>query len=108
MYSFNEYLEKQANLLVKKAEKLEKRSSHRPIYWATVFSVYGCQVAFPALLGIFIGRLLDKHFPSTYISWTLNLILLGFVIGIYNATAWFYHMLGLRKKKATNRGRKKQ
>ena len=103
MQPFNQYLDEQANLLVKKAEKLENRSFRWHAYWATIFTIYWFQVTVPALLGVFLGILLDKHCPLERISWTLNLILIGFGIGLFNANRWFYRMMELHKNSSSKR-----
>ena len=107
MQSFNHYLDEQANLLIKKAEQMEKRSYRWHAYWATFFTIYGFQVTIPILLGVFCGLLLDKHCPCENISWTLNLIIIGTAIGLYNANHWLYRMMELRKLKHKHKGAKK-
>jgi len=99
MQSFNQYFETQAHNLIQKAEKLSQRSNRRYVYRAAILTVYGFQVVIPVLIGIFVGLLLDKKFPLEHIAWTLNLILLGFLIGLYNANTWFYRMMELHKTK---------
>ena len=99
MQRFNGYVTEQADILIKKAENLSKRS-HRPyVYRVAVLTIYGFQVTIPVLMGIFFGQLLDKSSPLRHISWTLNLILIGFIVGFYNANRWFYHTIGLKNHK---------
>lgn len=104
MQKFNTYLSEQADILIKKAENLSKRSHRQYVYRVAVLTIYGFQVAIPVLVGVFTGQVLDKHLPLTYIHWTLNLISIGFMIGFYNANHWFYHSIGLKRRK---RGDKK-
>ena len=99
MQDFNHYFEDQANLLIKKANNLRNRSSRQFAYKAAILTIYGFQVAIPVTLGIFFGSLLDKRHPVEHISWTLNAVLLGGIIGFYNANMWFYKTIGLKKKK---------
>ena len=99
MQSFDKYLEKQAALLIKKVANMEHPASRQHIYRTTMLTVYGFQVCIPVLLGIFIGVFLDRHCPLDKIAWTLNFILIGFLIGLYNANSWFYHTMELHKIK---------
>ena len=110
MQYFNQYFDKQAKLLIQKANNLRNRSQRQHAYRAALLTVYGFQVAIPVVLGIFLGVFLDKYLPLTHLSWTLNLILLGFLVGLYNANTWFYRMMELQRKndkKKTQKGRKK-
>jgi len=99
MQKFNDYLTQQADILAQKAENLANRSKRQYIYRVTVLTIYGFQVAVPVLIGIFGGQFLDKCLKQTHFSWTLNLILLGFIVGFYNANRWFCHTIGLKKRK---------
>ncbi len=99
MQNFNDYLTEQADLLVKKAEKLSQRSKRQYIFKAAILTIYGFQVVLPVVLGIFVGCFLDNKLKTQYISWTLNLILIGALVGFYNANRWFYHSVGLKKRK---------
>ncbi len=47
----------------------------------------GWSVTVPALLGAAVGIWLDRHYPSQY-SWTLMLLLMGLIIGCFNAWHW--------------------
>ncbi|MBO7483801.1 MAG: AtpZ/AtpI family protein [Alphaproteobacteria bacterium] len=99
MEEFKKQLNKTAYQLIKKADKRQQKGNKQVLYRAALLSVYGWQMAIPVLLGIVLGILLDKVFPITHFSWILNLILLGFVIGFYNATQWMKKNLGLKGKK---------
>ena len=99
MQKFNDYLTQQADILVKKAENLSKRSHRQYVHRITVLTIYGFQVAIPVIIGIFLGRFLDSHFYIQHFSWALNLILIGVIIGFYNANHWFYHSIGLTRRK---------
>ena len=99
MQTFNDYLTEQADLFIKKAENLSKRSKRQYIYNVAVLTIYGFQVTIPVVLGIWVGSYLDQHLMLSHISWTLNFILIGFVVGFYNANRWFYHSMGLKKRK---------
>ena len=102
MEEFKKQLNKTASQLIKKADKRLHRENKQALYRAALLSVYGWQMAIPVLLGIMLGILLDKVFPIRHFSWILNLILLGFVIGFYNASKWMKKNLGLKGKKDDN------
>ena len=99
MQEFKKQLNKTAHQLIKKAEKRANKENKQIVYRAALLSVYGWQLAIPVLLGIMLGILLDRLLPIPHFSWILNLILLGFVIGFYNATQWMKKNLGLKGKK---------
>ena len=98
MEEFKKQLNKTARQLTKKADKMQHKENKQVVYKAALLSVYGWQLAIPVLLGIVLGILLDRLFPVSHFSWILNLILLGFVIGFYNATQWMKKNLGLKGK----------
>ena len=104
MQKFNDYLTQQADILIQKAEKLSRRSHRQYVHRIAVLTVYGFQVAIPVVLGIFVGRLFDRTIIINHFSWTLNLVLIGVIVGFYNANCWFYHSIGLKRRK---RGGKK-
>ena len=99
MEEFKRQLNKTARQLIKKADKRSDKENKQVVYRAALLSVYGWQMAIPVLLGIILGIFLDKVFPIPHFSWILNLILIGFVIGFYNATGWMKKNLGLKGKK---------
>lgn len=49
--------------------------------------IVGWSVAVPTLLGLLLGVWIDKHYPAS-ISWTLNLLIIGLVIGCLSAWHW--------------------
>ena len=99
MEEFKKQLNKTARQLTKKTDKMQHKENRQVVYKAALLSVYGWQLAIPVLLGIMLGILLDRVFPIPHFSWILNLILLGFVVGFYNATQWMKKNLGLKGKK---------
>ena len=99
MEEFKKQLNKTARQLIKKAERRQNKDNHKITYRAALLSVYGWQLTIPVLLGIMLGILLDKVLPISHFSWILNFILLGFIIGIYNANQWIKKNLGLKKGK---------
>ena len=49
--------------------------------------IVGWSVAVPTLLCLFLGVWLDKHHPANF-SWTLNLLIIGLVLGCLSAWHW--------------------
>jgi ATP synthase protein I len=72
----------------KESRKMRARRRHDSIWFGLgTFGVIGWSVAVPTLLGILIGAWIDTNFPSRF-SWTLMLLLLGVVLGCWNAWHW--------------------
>lgn len=74
----------------RKAErKLRAREEkERPVWFGLgMFGLVGWAVAIPTLLGIALGLWIDERWPGT-ISWTLNLLIIGALIGCLNAWYW--------------------
>lgn len=102
MSDFEKHLNKTAKQLIYKATKRQNRPYIKINYNVAVLSIYGWQVAIPVLLCLLIGHLLDKFFSASF-SWTLNLIIIGFVIGFINATIWLKK--SYQVKKGTKNGK---
>ena len=47
----------------------------------------GWSVTVPTLIGAAIGNWIDRHYSSPY-SWTLMLLIMGLIIGCFNAWHW--------------------
>ncbi len=107
MSAFNKYIQEQTNLLIKKANNLEKREQRVFVYNVTILTIYGFQVAVPVIISIFLGTFLDRIWDIPHLSWTLNCILIGFILGFYNANRWFYNAIELQKHKKHIRKQKK-
>lgn len=74
----------------RKAErKLRAREEkERPVWFGLgMFGLVGWAVAVPTLLGIALGLWIDGRWPGN-ISWTLNLLIIGVLIGCLNAWYW--------------------
>jgi ATP synthase protein I len=74
----------------RKAErKLRAREEReRPVWFGLgMFGLVGWAVAVPTLLGIALGLWIDERWPGT-VSWTLNLLIIGVLIGCLNAWYW--------------------
>jgi len=71
------------------ARKLKaQRRATRSIWFGLGMSgLIGWSVTVPALIGAALGIWVDKHYPSTY-SWTLMLLIVGLIIGCFNAWHW--------------------
>jgi ATP synthase protein I len=52
-----------------------------------MFGLIGWAIAVPTLLGAALGAWLDRHHHGTQ-SWTLNLLLLGLIVGCLSAYRW--------------------
>jgi len=52
-----------------------------------VSGMVGWSVTLPALLGLGLGMWIDRQFPGSY-SWTLMFLVLGIVLGCWNAWRW--------------------
>ena len=98
MQEFKKQLNKTARQLTHKVDKMQHKENRQVVYRAALLSVYGWQLTIPVLLGIILGIFLDKAFPVSHFSWILNFILLGFVVGVYNANQWMKKNLGLKGK----------
>lgn len=49
--------------------------------------IVGWSVTVPTLLGLLLGIGLDKQYPAGF-SWTLNLLIVGLVLGCFSAWHW--------------------
>ncbi len=56
-------------------------------YGLGMFGTVGWSVAVPTVTAAFVGVWIDYHWPSKY-SWTLMLLLIGLIIGCWNAWYW--------------------
>ncbi len=65
--------------------KGKKSFAFRTIY---LFGFVGWEICVPVVSLAYIGLWLDKNYPKQYISWALNGIILGFLIGGYNTYRW--------------------
>ncbi len=76
------------NQLIHKVYQLENRN-YRSLYVNVgIIGILGGIIISPILLAIFIGGWLDENYPVPPISWRLNLMLIGFLIGIYYGYLW--------------------
>ncbi len=106
MSEFDQENRKTARVLIQKAKALNNRQYRHLTLNAAQLGVYGWQMAVPVLLGVMLGLFLDKEVPIESVSWTLNFILIGFIIGILNANRWLTKE-GIIIKKKKEKGIKK-
>ena len=65
-----------------------QRGATKSIWFGLGMSgLIGWSVTVPTLIGAALGIWVDKHYPSTF-SWTLMLLLIGLIIGCFNAWHW--------------------
>lgn len=53
----------------------------------STMGIIGWSVAIPTLISLLVGIWLDKHYPAEF-SWTLNLLIIGIVLGCFSAWHW--------------------
>jgi ATP synthase protein I len=70
----------------KEARKLRARREGRnnPVQAVALFGLVGWSVALPTLLSLALGIWIDRTWPGQF-SWTLMLLLIGIILGCYNA-----------------------
>lgn len=72
----------------KARRKLKARRSRKSVWFALgMFGMVGWAVTLPTLMGLALGIWIDRRDPGQY-SWTLMLLLLGLVLGCWNAWYW--------------------
>jgi len=73
----------------REARKLRarRRKDERIWFGLGMFGLVGWAVAVPTLLGLALGLWIDSRWAGGY-SWTLMLMLLGVIVGCWNAWYW--------------------
>lgn len=91
------------NIVSKKINKRIHTTREKNFSWRTVymFGLVGWEVVVPLFLMTYIGIWLEKNYPQKNISWTLNCIMLGFIVGFYNT----YRILKKEKLKLDEEGK---
>jgi ATP synthase protein I len=71
------------------ARKLKaQRGATKSVWFGLGMSgLIGWSVTVPTLVGAALGIWIDRRYPSAY-SWTLMLLLIGLVVGCFNAWHW--------------------
>ncbi len=65
-----------------------QRGAKKSVWFGLGMSgLIGWSVTIPTLIGAAIGVWVDKHYPSRF-SWTLMLLLIGLIVGCFNAWHW--------------------
>lgn len=74
---------------LKETRKLKARRKAVQSIWFGfgMFGLIGWAMVAPILLGTMLGLWLDKHYPGTH-AWTLNLLILGLLLGCINVWHW--------------------
>lgn len=69
--------------------KLRAQKKRMDTFWfgLGMFGMVGWSIAIPTVAGIFLGLWIDLRSVGTY-SWTLMLMMLGLIIGCFNAWFW--------------------
>lgn len=84
------------------AQRLAKRASRhlvnktdekafKPAMGLAFLGALGWNIPIPTFLGVLLGRWLDTHYKVASVSWTLNFLLLGFMVGVFSAWQWLKH-----------------
>lgn len=64
-----------------------KNADHTVWFGLGMFGLVGWSVAVPTLVGTFLGLWLDRTWPGRP-SWTLTLLIIGVMVGCWNAWYW--------------------
>jgi ATP synthase protein I len=77
------------NRLEQQVKRL-RQSRHRGVLGLLVTGgTAGLLLTVPLVAGAYLGRWLDEQLPGYSFRWTINLILLGLAVGIYNVYRFF-------------------
>lgn len=71
----------------KRKLKARREKNRTAWFWLGMFGLVGWSVAVPTLIGVAIGIWIDATWPDG-ISWTLNLLIIGVIVGCINAWYW--------------------
>ena len=65
-----------------------QKEKHRSVWFGLgMFGLVGWAVVVPTLIGVLLGQWIDDH-SYGHVSWTLNLLIVGLIIGCFNAWFW--------------------
>ena len=81
------------------AERLARRASRhlvnktdkdafKPAMGLSFLGALGWNIPIPTFLGAMLGRWMDANYKTASVSWTLNFLLLGFLVGLVGAWQW--------------------
>lgn len=87
-YKYTKDVQKTAKTLVRKAKARKNRPNQSLFMNAAILGTYGWHICTPVIMGLIVGHIMDKYMPLPPMSWTFNCVLVGFILGIYNANKW--------------------
>jgi ATP synthase protein I len=67
--------------------RARQRQNKRLWFGLGMYGLIGWAVAAPTMLGLALGIWIDSRWPSGY-SWTLMLMIMGLILGCWNAWYW--------------------
>ena len=80
---FEQSVDRKAELKLRAQEE-----KHRSVWFGLgMFGLVGWAVVVPTLIGIALGVWIDERWPGP-VSWTLNLLIIGLIVGCINAWVW--------------------
>ena len=74
--------------LIHKAQTMSYRDKRHFYINLGIIGVFAGHIIVPLLLGVWLGGFLDEHYPHKTISWRLNMIFVGLIIGYIDAWFW--------------------
>ena len=78
----------EAEVRTQAARRLRAGRRSRSVWsWLGMLGLIGWSVALPTVLGVALGRWLDRVAPATF-SWVVTLLVVGLTIGVLNAWFW--------------------
>lgn len=80
----NKLVNRVASRLVGQKAKRESPARLGIAFWGSA----GWYIPVPTAIGALIGRWLDGKYPQEGLSWSLNLMLVGLVFGVFAAAQW--------------------
>ena len=96
--------------LIHKAQTMSYRDKRRFYINLGIIGVFAGHIIVPLLLGVWLGGWLDEHYPHPTISWRLNLIFIGLIIGLPLTTLIisYYCEFVLHQPNPLHKNRKKE
>ena len=89
MSEFNQLEDKKTEeILIRKAKQLQDRPNRSMYMNMGIVAILGGIMIFPLLIGILLGGWLDEKYAISSFSWRLNLMIVGFFVGLYYAYRW--------------------
>lgn len=76
----------------KEKRKLKAKQKKEMTVWQQLgtFGLVGWSIVFPVLFGTFIGWIIDKKQSHGHHFWTLTLLIVGLMLGCWNACYWVF------------------